>query len=96
MYIYNIDYIYIYSMYTYITHTYIYIYNIQVYNIYIYIIYINVYICVIKAPNISSGLIFVREHFFVGLYMGGGAYMYIRGGAYTVYGQDFVLVYNNY
>ena len=30
-----------------------------------------------KPPNISPGLIFVRKHFLVGLYMGGGG-----GGAY--------------
>ena len=34
-----------------------------------------------KPPNISPGLIFVRKHFLVGLYMGG-----------LIYGQDFVLV----
>ena len=34
-----------------------------------------------KPPNISPGLIFVRKHFLVGLYMGGGAY--IREGLYT-------------
>ena len=31
-----------------------------------------------KPPNISPGLIFVRKHFLVGLYMGGS-----RGGLYT-------------
>ena len=39
-----------------------------------------------KPPNISPGLIFVRKHFLVCLYM---------GGLYTgvlIYGQDFVLV----
>ena len=34
-----------------------------------------------KPPNISPGLIFVRKHFWVGLYMEGGAY--IQGGLYT-------------
>ena len=34
-----------------------------------------------KPPNISPGLIFVRKHFLVGLYMGRGAY--IREGLYT-------------
>ena len=27
-----------------------------------------------KPPNVSPGLIFVRKHFLVGLYMGGGLY----------------------
>ena len=39
-----------------------------------------------KPPNISPGLIFVRKHFLVGLYMGG---LYTGG---LIYGQDFVLV----
>ena len=45
-----------------------------------------------KPPNISPGLIFVRKHFLVGLYMG-GAYTWeglIYGG--LIYGQDVVLV----
>ena len=40
-----------------------------------------------KPPNISPGLIFVRKHFLVGLYMG-GAYTWeglIYGG--LIYGQ---------
>ena len=38
-----------------------------------------------KPPNISPGLIFVRKHVLVGLYMGGLIYgrAYIRGGLYT-------------
>ena len=40
-----------------------------------------------KPPNISPGLIFVRKHFLVGLYMG----RLIYGGG-LIYGQDFVLV----
>ena len=39
-----------------------------------------------KPPNISPGLIFVRKHFLVGLYMRG---LYTGG---LIYGQDFVLV----
>ena len=40
-----------------------------------------------KPPNISPGLIFVRKHFLLGLYMGGGL---IYGG--LTHRQDFVLV----
>ena len=46
----------------------------------------GVFACVVKVtyrkpPNISPGLIFVRKHFLVGLYIGG-----------RIYGEDFVLV----
>ena len=42
-----------------------------------------------KPPNISPGLIFVRKHYLVGLYMGGRGVLYTGG---LIYGQDFVLV----